>query len=172
MESWILRVSYKVNVKPFGLHLLCKRPEVFMIPWTFQKSNSFLKCASSYTTSYTTNWIVNFFKIIWGFTHGDTSLAKPHSSCQSDRQVCWTQEGTLTQVKALTRLAVSMDVKICLSWLYFLKVSHWAKRSIHGYHRVLSTCWMNVVSLLLFRQAKHFKEFLVTKRLNNWIGLN
>ena len=30
METWILGVSYKVNVKPFGLHLLCKRPEVFM----------------------------------------------------------------------------------------------------------------------------------------------
>ena len=44
MESWILKVSCKVNVKPFGLHLLCKRPKVFMIPWTFQKSNSFLKC--------------------------------------------------------------------------------------------------------------------------------
>ena len=43
MESWILRVSCKVNVKPFGLHLLCKRPELFMIPWTIQKSNSFLK---------------------------------------------------------------------------------------------------------------------------------
>ena len=43
MESWILQVSYKVNVKPFGLHLLCTRPEVFMIPWTFQKLNSFLK---------------------------------------------------------------------------------------------------------------------------------
>ena len=28
MESWILRV--------------CKRPEVFMIPWTFQKLNSFI----------------------------------------------------------------------------------------------------------------------------------
>ena len=43
MESWILRVSCKVNVKPFGLHLLCTRPEVFMIPWKFQKLNSFLK---------------------------------------------------------------------------------------------------------------------------------
>ena len=41
MESWILRVSYKVNVKPFRFHLLCKRPKVFMIPWTFQKMNSF-----------------------------------------------------------------------------------------------------------------------------------
>ena len=41
MESWILRVSCKVSVKRFGLHLLCKRPEVFMLPWTFQKSNSF-----------------------------------------------------------------------------------------------------------------------------------
>ena len=30
MELWIL-------------HLLCKRPEVFTIPWTFQKLNSFLK---------------------------------------------------------------------------------------------------------------------------------
>ena len=39
----ILRVSCKVYVKPFGLHLLYKRPEVFMIPSTFQKSNSFLK---------------------------------------------------------------------------------------------------------------------------------
>ena len=27
MESWILQVSFKVNVKPFGLHLLCKRPK-------------------------------------------------------------------------------------------------------------------------------------------------
>ena len=34
MESWILQVSCKVNVKPFRLHLLCKRPEAFMIPWT------------------------------------------------------------------------------------------------------------------------------------------
>ena len=40
MESWILQVSCKVNMK---LHLLCKRPEVFMIPLTFQKSNLFLK---------------------------------------------------------------------------------------------------------------------------------
>ena len=29
-------------VAPFGLHLLCKIPEVFMIPQTFIKSNSFL----------------------------------------------------------------------------------------------------------------------------------
>ena len=43
MESWILRVSCKISMKPFGLHLLCMRPEVFMIPWTFQKLNSFLK---------------------------------------------------------------------------------------------------------------------------------
>ena len=42
MESWILRVSCKVDVKPKGLHLFCKRPEVFMIPWTLQKLNSFL----------------------------------------------------------------------------------------------------------------------------------
>ena len=42
MESWILRVSFKVYVKLFWLHLLCKRPEVFMILWTFKKSNSFL----------------------------------------------------------------------------------------------------------------------------------
>ena len=28
---------------PFGLHLLCKRPEVFRIPWTYQKLISFLK---------------------------------------------------------------------------------------------------------------------------------
>ena len=43
MESWILRVYCKVNMKPFGLHLLCTRPKIFMIPWTFQKLNSFLK---------------------------------------------------------------------------------------------------------------------------------
>ena len=41
MESYILRVSCKVNV---GLHLLCKRPEVFMIPL-----NSFLKETKSVT---------------------------------------------------------------------------------------------------------------------------
>ena len=29
MNTW---VSCKVNVNPFWLHLLCKRPEVFMIP--------------------------------------------------------------------------------------------------------------------------------------------
>ena len=34
MESWILRVSCIVNVKTFRLHLLCKRTEVFLIPWT------------------------------------------------------------------------------------------------------------------------------------------
>ena len=39
MESWILQVSCKVNAKPFSLHLLCKRPEVFMIPQTDWKSN-------------------------------------------------------------------------------------------------------------------------------------
>ena len=39
MKSWILWVSCKVNMK----HLLCKGPEVFMIPWTFQKLNSLLK---------------------------------------------------------------------------------------------------------------------------------
>ena len=27
----------------FGLHVLCKKPEVFMIPRIFQKLNSFLK---------------------------------------------------------------------------------------------------------------------------------
>ena len=30
-------------MKPFGLHLLCKRPEVLMVPWTFQNLNPFLK---------------------------------------------------------------------------------------------------------------------------------
>ena len=39
----MLLVFCKVSVKHFGLHLLGKRPEVFMIPRTFQKSNSFLK---------------------------------------------------------------------------------------------------------------------------------
>ena len=34
MESWKLRVPCKVNAKPFGLPLLCKRTKVFMIPWT------------------------------------------------------------------------------------------------------------------------------------------
>ena len=44
MELWILQVSSKVDMKPLGLHLPGKRPEVFMIPWTFQKLNSiFLK---------------------------------------------------------------------------------------------------------------------------------
>ena len=38
MESLILWVSCKVKVKP---HLLYKRPEVFMISWTFQKLNLF-----------------------------------------------------------------------------------------------------------------------------------
>ena len=33
----MLRVSCKVNVKPFGLHLLCKRPKVFMIPMNIPK---------------------------------------------------------------------------------------------------------------------------------------
>ena len=35
--------SKKLILYFFGLHLLCKRPEAFMIPWTFQKLNSFLK---------------------------------------------------------------------------------------------------------------------------------
>ena len=47
MESWILRIFCKVNLKPFGLHLLCKRRKVFMNPWTFQKSILFLKWAQS-----------------------------------------------------------------------------------------------------------------------------
>ena len=41
MESWILRVSCKGNVK-LEVHLLCRRLKVFMISWTFQKLNSFL----------------------------------------------------------------------------------------------------------------------------------
>ena len=42
-------ISWSISTKVWdwagielGLHLLCKRPEVFMIPWTFQNSNSFL----------------------------------------------------------------------------------------------------------------------------------
>ena len=55
MESWILRVSCKVNVKPFGLHLLCNRPEVFMIPWTFQNRIHFL---SNFGVKWNTNlWL-------------------------------------------------------------------------------------------------------------------
>ena len=56
MESWIIWVSCKVNVKPYGLHLLWKRPEVFIIPWTLQKLNSFLKYTFFvYRTSQTAN---------------------------------------------------------------------------------------------------------------------
>ena len=55
MESYILQVSCKVKVKPKWLHLLCKRPEAFMIQWTFQKSNSFLK----YTYSAGQWWTFN-----------------------------------------------------------------------------------------------------------------
>ena len=53
----MLRVSCIVNVKLFGLNLLCKRPEVFMIPRTFQKSNSFLKLLASSECSGKTAWI-------------------------------------------------------------------------------------------------------------------
>ena len=38
MESWVLRVSCKVNMKPFRLHLLCKKPEVFMEWWILRVS--------------------------------------------------------------------------------------------------------------------------------------
>ena len=37
----VLYICIKVQ-KIFGLRLLCKRPEVFMTPCTFQKLNSFL----------------------------------------------------------------------------------------------------------------------------------
>ena len=42
MESWLLRISCKVS-KAFGLHLLCKKPKVVMIPWIFQNLNLFFK---------------------------------------------------------------------------------------------------------------------------------
>ena len=56
MESWLLRVSCKVNVKPFRLHLFCKRPEVFMIPWTFKKLNSFLNWFTVFGLNVYTFW--------------------------------------------------------------------------------------------------------------------
>ena len=42
MESWILRISWKVSEARRASNLLCKIPKVFMIPWTFQKFNLLL----------------------------------------------------------------------------------------------------------------------------------
>ena len=76
MESWILRVSCKVNVKPFGLHLLCTRPEVFMIPWTFQKLNSFLNktnmpCLKCLVESYHWRWQEKLLcSVVWHYHQG------------------------------------------------------------------------------------------------------
>ena len=59
--------SLKINVKlnnQFTAHfqnLLCKRPEVFMISWTFQKSNSFLK----YTHNFDIAWLLIIAIICW-----------------------------------------------------------------------------------------------------------
>ena len=50
------------------LHLLCKRPKVFMIPWIFQKSNSFLKymCfGSSKEPSHETVLLSTHNKCFW-----------------------------------------------------------------------------------------------------------
>ena len=41
-ESWILRVSCKVSEAQRASRLLCKRSEVFIIPWTDQKLNVLL----------------------------------------------------------------------------------------------------------------------------------
>ena len=41
MESWILPVFCKVS-ETLWTCKLCKRSEVFIIPWTFRKTNSFL----------------------------------------------------------------------------------------------------------------------------------
>ena len=57
MESWILWVSCKVKV-----HLLCKRPKVFIISWTFQKSNWFLKSL----------WSVGLYRSPPQYTHTHT----------------------------------------------------------------------------------------------------
>ena len=37
----------EVNVSPFVRHLLCTWPFAFILPWTAEKWNLFLKCASS-----------------------------------------------------------------------------------------------------------------------------
>ena len=70
VESWILRVSCKVYMKPFGLHLHCKRPEVFMIPWTFQILNSFLNCTylgfTLSTTRIASSWSLLYITTFTG----------------------------------------------------------------------------------------------------------
>ena len=43
MEVWTQRVPYKVNLMPFGRHLLCTWPVAFILPWTSEKWNLFLK---------------------------------------------------------------------------------------------------------------------------------
>ena len=52
MESWILRASCKVSEARRASRQLCKIPEVFMIPWTFQKLNLLL----IFTFYYTFYW--------------------------------------------------------------------------------------------------------------------
>lgn len=43
MEVWMQRVPCKVNMRPFGRHLLCTWPVAFILPWTLEKWNLFLK---------------------------------------------------------------------------------------------------------------------------------
>ena len=52
-ELW---VSCQVNMKPFGLQLLCKRLEVFMIPLTDQILNLYLKRTNVRVASLTANF--------------------------------------------------------------------------------------------------------------------
>ena len=57
MESWILRLSCKVNVKPFGFQLFCKRCKVFMIPWTFQNWVHFSSASMIWKKYVTKAWL-------------------------------------------------------------------------------------------------------------------
>ena len=119
MESWILRVSCKVNVKHFGLHLLCTRPEVFMIPWTFQKLNLFLKyIKQSFKIFATVHSLMNDINLIDSCqTHLPMQYAlNIEFICKKWHWCCNWQRAT-PEMHVQNKLLVGSIGCLCSSWL-------------------------------------------------------
>ena len=105
----------------FGLHWLCKRTEVFMIPWTFQKLNSFLNTSRPYK---------QLFYTLLGFRSANLNLAFYQNRLYLEVLV-----GLTLVLLNLENIQHDKGQFICLSWFLMCQST------------IFHSCWMGRTSI-------------------------